>query len=54
MTCSACSNHIEKYLSKQKGVIDVSVNLVLGQALIHYEDNIDIETLGHKYAGVYN
>ncbi len=61
MSCSACSNHIEKYLSKQNGIIDVSVNLVLGQALIHYEDNIDIETIGkyinesgYKYAGIYD
>ncbi len=61
MTCSACSNHVEKYLNKQKGVIDASVNLVLGQAFIHYEDDIDIETLGkyinnsgYKYAGIYN
>lgn len=61
MSCSACSNHVEKYLSRQKGIIDVSVNLVLGQALIHYEDNIDVETLGkyvnesgYKYAGIYD
>ena len=61
MTCSACSNHVEKYLKKQAGVIDVSVNLVLGQALIYYEDNISIETLGkyinesgYKFDGVYN
>ena len=48
MTCSACSNTLEKYLNKQKGVIDASVNLVLAQALIQYEDNISIDTLG-KY-----
>ena len=61
MTCSACSNHVEKYLKKQKGVIEVSVNLVLGQALIHYEDDLDIATLGsyindsgYKYGGIYN
>lgn len=61
MSCSACSNTLEKYLNKQKGVIDASVNLVLGQALINYEDDIDIETLGkyinasgYKYAGVYD
>ena len=61
MTCSACSNHVEKYLKKQKGVIEVSVNLVLGQALIHYEDDLDINTLGsyindsgYKYGGIYN
>ncbi len=61
MTCSACSYHVEKYLNKQEGVIDAQVNLVLGQALIHYEDNIDIATLGkyinasgYKYMGIYN
>ncbi len=61
MTCSACSNHVEKYLKKQNGIIDVSVNLVLGQALIYYDDNIDIETLGsfinesgYKCGGIYN
>ena len=26
MSCSACSNHVEKYLKKQDGIIDVSVN----------------------------
>ena len=61
MTCSACSNTLEKYLNKQKGVIDASVNLVLAQALIQYEDNISIDTLGkyinesgYKYAGVFD
>ncbi len=60
MTCSACSNHVEKYLSKQKGIIDVSVNLVMGTALIHYEEDLDIETIskyinesGYKYGGIY-
>ncbi len=61
MSCSACSNHIEKYLNKQKGVLDASVNLVMGQALIYYEDDISIETLskyindsGYKSAGIYD
>lgn len=34
MSCSACSNSLEKYLNKQKGIINASVNLVLAQALI--------------------
>ena len=34
MSCSACSNSLEKYLNKQKSIINVSVNLVLEQALI--------------------
>ena len=48
MSCSACSNRVEKYLNKSEGVIDASVNLIMGNALIHYEDDISIETLG-KY-----
>ncbi len=61
MTCSACSNTLEKYLNKQKGVIDASVNLVLAQALIQYDDSVSIDTLGkyinetgYKYAGVFD
>ena len=38
MTCSACSSGLEKYLSKQKGIKECSVNLVLGIATIIYED----------------
>lgn len=45
MTCSACSSGLEKYLNKQDGVISASVNLVLAQALIEYEDNLTIEQL---------
>ena len=29
MSCSACSAGLEKYLNKQDGVIDASVNLVI-------------------------
>ena len=36
MTCSACSNGLEKYLNKQEGVISASVNLVMATALIEY------------------
>ena len=38
MSCSACSSSLEKYLNKQKGVVDASVNLVLATANImkHY------------------
>ena len=61
MSCSACSNRVEKYLNKSEGVIDASVNLVMGNTLIHYEDDISIDTLGkyitdsgYKYAGIYD
>ncbi len=61
MTCSACSNGLEKYLKKQQGIKNASVNLVLGQALIEYDDNINIQKLeqfikeaGFESLGVYN
>ena len=40
MSCSACSIGLEKYLKKQVGIIDASVNLVMAEALITYEDNL--------------
>ena len=38
MTCSACSNGLEKYLKRQEGIIDVNVNLILAIATITYQD----------------
>ena len=38
MTCSACSSGLEKYLSKQKGIKEANVNLVLSIATIQYEN----------------
>jgi Cu+-exporting ATPase len=40
MTCSACSNGLEKYLNKQNGVYNASVNLVLANASIEYDEKI--------------
>lgn len=40
MTCSACSNGLEKYLQKQKGIINSSVNLIMANATIEYDDTI--------------
>ena len=40
MTCSACSNGLEKYLNKQNGIIEASVNLVLSNATIIYDESI--------------
>ncbi len=40
MTCSACSNGLEKYLNKQDGVKEASVNLVLNSATILYDDKL--------------
>lgn len=40
MSCSACSNGLEKYLNKQTGVISASVNLVMANALIEYDEGV--------------
>ena len=40
MTCSACSNGLEKYLNKQEGIKQASVNLVMANASIEYDENI--------------
>ena len=46
MTCSACSNGLEKYLNKQEGVISASVNLVMATAEIEYDETkINLKTL---------
>ena len=51
MTCSACSNGLEKYLNKQEGVISASVNLVMATSLIEYEDNLSIKDLNRFVKG---
>ncbi len=38
MTCSACSSGLEKYLNKQEGVINATVNLVMNNASIEYDE----------------
>ena len=61
MSCSACQNRVEKYLNKQDGV-SASVNLVMAQALIEYDDGkVSIEDLerfveesGYTSLGIYN
>lgn len=40
MTCSACSNGLEKYLNKQKGVVNATVNLVMATAVVEYDEAI--------------
>ena len=40
MTCSACSNGLEKYINKQNGVYNASVNLVMANATIEYDEKI--------------
>ena len=62
MTCSACSNGLEKYLNKQNGIKSATVNLVMANALIEYDENIlNLETIekfveeeGFKILGIYN
>lgn len=39
MSCSACSNGLEKYLNKQDGIEEASVNLVMATASITYDEN---------------
>lgn len=40
MTCSACSNGLEKYLNKQNGIKQAQVNLVMANASIEYDEKI--------------
>ena len=40
MTCSACSNGLEKYLNKQEGIKQASVNLVMNHASIEYDETL--------------
>lgn len=61
MSCSACSAGLEKYLNKKDGVIDASVNLVMAQASITYDDSISISDLerfveeaGFQSLGIYD
>ena len=44
MTCSACSSGLEKYLNKQEGVKEATVNLVLSIATVYYE-NITVKDI---------
>ncbi len=61
MSCSACSSGLEKYLKKQVGIKNASVNLVLAQALIEYDDSLTLDDLnkfvkdaGFESLGIYN
>ena len=40
MTCSACSSGLEKFLNKQDGIKQASVNLVMNNASIEYDEKI--------------
>ncbi len=46
MTCSACSNGLEKYLNKQDGIESASVNLVMNNANIQYDEKkLDLDKI---------
>ena len=49
MTCSACSNGLEKYLNKQNGIINASVNLVMANATINFDEKILNQEKIEKY-----
>lgn len=49
MTCSACSNGLEKYLNKQNGIFNFSVNLVMANATITYDEKILNQEKIEKY-----
>lgn len=61
MSCSACSNGLEKYLKKQEGIIEASVNLVMANAFISYDENLlnqekiekFIQEAGFESLGIY-
>ena len=40
MSCSACSSHVEKFVSKLKGVSKVSVNLLAGNMQVEYDETV--------------
>lgn len=61
MSCSACSNGLEKYLNKQDKIESATVNLVLAQAKIVYDDTLSISEIeqmikdsGFESLGVYD
>ncbi len=49
MTCSACSNGLEKYLNKQNGIINANVNLVMANVTVDYDENILNQEKIEKY-----
>ena len=45
MSCSGCAVALEKYLNKQDGVINASVNLVMAEAMIEYDEKLKVSDL---------
>ena len=62
MSCSACSNGLEKHLNKQQGILKASVNLVMANVYVEYDETLltvkDIEVFikqaGFKSTGLYD
>lgn len=62
MTCSACSSGLEKFLNRQEGIESASVNLVMNNANIQYDEqklNIEqiekfVEKAGFESLGIDN
>ena len=40
MTCSSCSSHVEKAVSKLQGIKTVNVNLLSNNMVVEYDENI--------------
>lgn len=40
MTCSSCSSHVEKVVSKLEGTINVSVNLLSNSMIVEYDEKV--------------
>ena len=61
MTCSACSSGLEKYLNKQEGIFLATVNLVMANATIEYDEEVlslekieqFVKNAGFKSTGLY-
>ncbi len=62
MSCSACSNGLEKFLNKQNGIVNASVNLVMASAVIEYDETlldlkqieVFIKRAGFKSTGIFD
>uniref|UniRef100_UPI004048265A heavy metal translocating P-type ATPase n=1 Tax=Roseivirga sp. TaxID=1964215 RepID=UPI004048265A len=45
MTCNGCRSHVEQTLKEVRGISDVSVDLAKGEATVHMEQHVPIDTL---------
>jgi len=45
MTCSACSNHIEKAVNKISGIKEVNVNLLTNSMTVNFDDTVTISDI---------